>query len=47
MNFQLQMFYGEQLLKSLDFLPLVNADYSGGIIIYDWYSDKGENQMNK
>ena len=27
-------------LKSLDFLPLVNADYSGGVIIYDWYSDK-------
>ena len=26
-------------LKSLDFLPLVNADYSGGIIIYDWYSE--------
>jgi hypothetical protein len=26
-------------LKSLDFLPLVNADYSGGIVIYDWYSD--------
>jgi hypothetical protein len=25
-------------LKSLDFLPLVNADYSGGVIIYDWYS---------
>jgi hypothetical protein len=25
-------------LKSLDFLPLVNADYNGGIIIYDWYS---------
>jgi len=25
-------------LKSLDFLPLLNADYSGGIIIYDWYS---------
>ena len=24
-------------LKSLDFLPLLNADYSGGIIIYDWY----------
>ena len=23
-----------------DFLPLVNADYSGGVIIYDWYSDK-------
>jgi hypothetical protein len=22
----------------LEFLPLVNADYSGGVIIYDWYS---------
>jgi hypothetical protein len=22
----------------LDFLPLLNADYSGGVIIYDWYS---------
>ena len=26
-------------LKSLDFLPLLNTDYSGGIIIYDWYSE--------
>ena len=26
-------------LKTLDFLPLINADYSGGIIIYDWYSE--------
>lgn len=26
-------------LKSLDFLPIINADYSGGIIIYDWYSE--------
>ena len=34
-------------LKSLDFLPLVNADYSGGIIVYDWYSSKGENQSIK
>jgi hypothetical protein len=25
-------------LKSLDFLPLINADYAGGVIIYDWYS---------
>ena len=25
-------------LKTLDFLPLINADYSGGVIIYDWYS---------
>jgi hypothetical protein len=26
-------------LKSLEFLPLLNADYAGGIIIYDWYSE--------
>ena len=25
-------------IKTLDFLPLVNTDYSGGIIIYDWFS---------
>ena len=25
-------------LKSLHFLPLMNADYTGGVIIYDWYS---------
>jgi len=26
-------------LKSLEFLPLINADYSGGVIIYDWYAE--------
>jgi hypothetical protein len=26
-------------LKTLDFMPLLNADYRGGVIIYDWYSD--------
>jgi hypothetical protein len=26
-------------LKTIDFLPLVNADYSGGVIITDWYSE--------
>jgi hypothetical protein len=26
-------------LKSLEFLPIINADYSGGIVIYDWYSE--------
>ncbi|MGI9082701.1 MAG: DUF3576 domain-containing protein [Candidatus Fonsibacter lacus] len=25
-------------LKNLDFLPLISADYSGGILIYDWYA---------
>ena len=34
-------------LKSLEFLPLMNADYSGGVIIYDWYSnpDKPSEQI--
>jgi hypothetical protein len=26
-------------LKSLEFMPLINADYSGGVIIYDWYGE--------
>jgi hypothetical protein len=26
-------------LELLDFLPLTTVDYSGGIIITDWYSD--------
>ena len=35
-------------LKSLEFLPLVNADYSGGVIIYDWYSqDNNPNEQIK
>jgi hypothetical protein len=34
-------------LKNLDFLPLMNADYSGGVIIYDWYSDKDDKQLIK
>ena len=28
-------------LDILDFMPLTNANYSGGIIISDWYSEKG------
>jgi hypothetical protein len=34
-------------LKTLDFLPLANADYSGGIVIYDWYSNKTESELIK
>ena len=34
-------------LKSLDFLPLANADYSGGIIVYDWYSNDPSNEQIK
>ena len=26
-------------LEALDFLPLVTVDYSGGVIISDWYTD--------
>ena len=26
-------------LEILDFLPLATVDYSGGIIITDWYND--------
>ena len=26
-------------LETIDFMPLSNVDYSGGIIITDWYSD--------
>ena len=30
-------------LETLDFLPLTTVDYSGGIIITDWYSDSSAN----
>ena len=28
-------------LDTLDFMPLVSANYSGGIVITDWYSENG------
>jgi len=31
-------------LKSLDFLPLVSSDYSGGILIYDWYAQNNNSK---
>ena len=34
-------------LKTLEFLPLSNADYSGGIVVYDWYSEKSEREQIK
>ena len=30
-------------LETLDFLPLTTVDYSGGMIITDWYSDNTNN----
>lgn len=32
-------------LKTLDFIPLANTDYTGGIINYDWYSEKENEQI--
>lgn len=34
-------------LEVLDFIPLNTLDYAGGIIISDWYSDKGSNESIK
>ena len=28
-------------LETIDFMPLATVDYSGGIVITDWYSDNG------
>ena len=34
-------------LDILDFMPLTNASYSGGIIITDWYSDTNSVDKNE
>ena len=34
-------------LEILDFLPLITVDYSGGIIITDWYSDQNNQEAIK
>ena len=34
-------------LEILDFLPLTTVDYSGGIIITDWYNDSNSNESIK
>ena len=34
-------------LETLDFLPLTTVDYSGGIIITDWYSEGGSSESIK
>ena len=26
-------------LKTIDFIPIANLDYAGGMIVYDWYSE--------
>ena len=34
-------------LETLDFLPLITVDYSGGVIITDWYSDNSASDSIK
>ena len=34
-------------LEILDFMPLSTVDYSGGLIITDWYSDSNPNESIK
>ena len=34
-------------LDTLDFLPLTTVDYSGGMIITDWYSENNDNDSLK
>ena len=34
-------------LETLDFLPLITVDYSGGVIITDWYSESNNNDSIK
>ena len=34
-------------LDTINFLPLISANYSGGIIISDWYSANSENESIK
>ena len=34
-------------LDTINFLPLISANYSGGIIISDWYSGNNENESIK
>ena len=33
---------GEPLLEILDFLPMTTVDYSGGVIISDWYTENND-----
>ena len=34
-------------LETLDFLPFGTVDYSGGVVITDWYSDKNSSESLK
>lgn len=34
-------------LETLDFLPLITVDYSGGVVITDWYAENGTKESIK
>ena len=34
-------------LEILDFIPMTTVDYSGGMIISDWYADNNTNESIK
>ena len=38
---------GEHPLETLDFLPLTTVDYSGGVIISDWYTNSNSSSSNQ
>ena len=38
---------GEQQWKKLDFAPLNNVDYAGGIVVTDWFNDGDSNEYMK
>ena len=48
MNLQARTNFGELLLDVIDFMPLASVNYSGGIIITDWYSnERSQNESIK
>ena len=47
MNLQVQMNLWRASLDVIDFMPLASVNYSGGIIITDWYSMKKSNESIK
>ena len=46
LNLQALIRCGEHHLEMLDFTPLSNVDYSGGIIITDWFDNENDENSN-
>ena len=41
------MLFRSATVETLDFVPLINASYSGGIIITDWFNGGSEDNKNR